>query len=356
VLAAELNLFKKHGLAVELQRKSTWSEIRDQIVQGELDAAHAPGTLPFITSLGLDCEPCPCVAGMVLSLQGNAITISRRLWEQGVRDGVSLRERIHLDWGRRTYTFGVVFPYSAQYFLLSKWFEFAGIIPEVEVRVVVVPPDQMFPTMKLGYLDGYCVGEPWTSVAVEAGVGVCVGSSTVLAPLHPEKVLMVREDFAENRAAEHERLIAALLEACALCDQPENRQELSALLSQPQYVNAPRDCFQADLPSSCGPDERRIQPLFGSNIFYRYKANEPTEEKAAWITSHLFEFMWGKNRKTTLNEIAPALKKVFRRDIYSAARRKASRQLRLIESGASNVASLRRPSFWPDLRALARRY
>ena len=70
----------------------------------------------------------------------------------------------------------------------------------------------MYPLLKLGYLDGYCAGEPWGSVAVQAGVGACLETSATLAPAHPEKVLLVRKDFAQNRADEHERLIAALRE------------------------------------------------------------------------------------------------------------------------------------------------
>jgi ABC-type nitrate/sulfonate/bicarbonate transport system substrate-binding protein len=295
------------------------------------------------------------VSGLVLSLQGNAITVSRELWEGGVRDAKALRERIRKDWGKRTYTFGVVFPCSTQHFLLKKWLEFGGIVPGVDVRIVVIPPAQMFPTLKLGYLDGYCVGEPWTSVAVEAGLGVCVGSSTVLAPLHPEKVLMVRRDFAEKRGAEHEALIAALLEGCALCDQPENRHELWELLAQPQYVNAPSECLAAQGTGAFSCDERRITPLFGSNIFYRYKANEPTEEKAAWITSHLFEHVWANDSTRSLKELAARVQNIFLADAFFAGRRKAAKALRSIENGAATIYLLRRQGIWSELLTFARR-
>src|SRR4029077_20609990 len=102
-----------------------------------------------------------------------------------------------------------------------------GIIPGVEIRLVTIPPAQMFPTLTLGYIDGYCVSEPWNSIAVQAGVGVCVATSADLAPFHPEKVLMVRQSFAAGRPEEHERLLAASLEACAFCAQPANRTLLS---------------------------------------------------------------------------------------------------------------------------------
>src|SRR5580692_7833500 len=243
VQAHESGLFAKYDLEVELQRIASWAALRDRVVDGTLDAAHAPATLPFLTNLGLESEPCECIGGMILSLQGNAITISRTLWEQGVRSAETMREQIYRSWGKRTFTFGVAFPFSTQYFLLREWLKSGGIIPNVEVRMVVVPPTQMFPTLKLGYIDGYCVEEPWTSVAVQADVGVCVATSAELVPLHPEKVLMVRQSFAHGRPDEHERLLAALLEACAYCDQPQNRRLLSELLAQPHYVNAPAECL-----------------------------------------------------------------------------------------------------------------
>jgi len=79
VVARESGLFEKYELQVELQRETRWANIRDRIVQGELDAAHAPVSLPFVTNLGIDSDQCACLAGLVLSLQGNAITISRHL-------------------------------------------------------------------------------------------------------------------------------------------------------------------------------------------------------------------------------------------------------------------------------------
>ena len=310
-VACELGLFEKYDLAVELRREASWKNVNDQIIHRQLDAAHAPATLPFLINLNLTGENCVCLSGLVLSLQGNAITISHELWKRGVRDAKSLRDRVFRDASKRTYAFGVVHPFSSQHFLLCQWLRSARIGPQV--RILTVPPAQMFPMLKLGYLDGYCVGEPWTSVAVEAGAGVCVSTSALLAPLHPEKVLLVRQDFAQQRADEHERLIAALLEACAFCDQPENRPLLCELLSHPEYVDAPVDCLRSGLVGPLGPNDSRIHPLGGLNVFHRYGANDPTVAKAAWITHHLYAcFRWSR-RPAGINN-------VFRRDLFRRAR------------------------------------
>jgi len=319
VQAQEAGLFAKYDLEVELHRENSWASLRDRVVDGELDAAHAPATLPFLTNMGLETEQCECVSGMVLSLQGSAITVSQQLWDAGVRDAVTMREQIYRVWGKRTYTFGIVFPFSTQYFLLREWLKSGGIVPHVEIRMVVVPPTQMFPTLKLGYIDGYCVEEPWNSIAVQARVGACVATSAELAPLHPEKVLMVRQSFAQGRPEEHERLLAALLEACAYCDLPQNRRLISDLLSQPRYVNAPAECLEAGFAGPFESGGRRVENPQDLSFFHRRHANEPTDEKAAWITSHLHEYTEQNSLLRQSEARTPVPANVFRHDIFKRA-------------------------------------
>jgi ABC-type nitrate/sulfonate/bicarbonate transport system substrate-binding protein len=313
VVAYEMALFKKHGVNVELQRELSWKNIQDKITRRQLDAAQSTGALPFLINLGLTPQKSDCTSSLVLSLQGNAITISRALWDAGVQDAESLREHIVHD--KRTYTFGVGCPLGSQYSLLCQWLKTADIPHNVKVRIMPAPASQMFPLLKMGYLDGYCIGEPWNSVAVQAGVGVCIATSAQLAPLHPEKVLLVRREFAQKRADEHEALIAALLEACAFCDQPQNRNQLCDLLALPQYVNAPLECFEASLLGLSDLDETSIQSLHGLNIFHRYRANDPTTSKAAWITGRLYEFLRWDSRPATLDT-------VFDREVFLRARRR----------------------------------
>ena len=317
VMAHELGLFEKYRIDVELRREIGWGNVRDKIIYGELDAAHAPAALPFAVNYALGYETQGCVAGLVLSLQGNAITLSQELWDRGVRDARTLRAEILRVWGKKTYIFGVVFLFSSQNFLLRQWLRSGGINPDTDVRIVVIPPAQMFPNLKLGNLDGYCVGEPWNSIAVQAEVGRCVATSRELAPLHPEKVLMVRRDFAEERADEHERLIAALLEACAFCDQPENRELISETLAWARYVNAPADCLKPGLLGPFHLGHTKIKSLLDLNIFHRHHANEPSDDKAAWIVSHLVR---AGLLKDPGHVRIPAARDVFRLDIFDRAK------------------------------------
>ncbi len=314
VVAQELGLFKKFGLEVELHGVAGWRNIHDGIVFGHLDAAQAPGTLPFLIRLGLTPEKCDCVTGAVLSLQGSAITISRELWRLGVRDAGGLREQIWQDRNRKSYTFGVACPLSSQYAFLCQWLRSPSHPPYTHVRIEQAPAEQLFPLLKLGYLDGFCAGEPWNSIAAQAGVGACVATSAQWAPLHPEKVLVVRREFAEGRAEEHERLIAALIEACEFCDELENRALLGAMLAQPRFVNAPVEGLEPDLVGPVGAETSEFHAPHGLNIFHRGGANEPTASKANWLTSQLFSFLRWRHRPVELAG-------VFRPDLFRRAQK-----------------------------------
>jgi ABC-type nitrate/sulfonate/bicarbonate transport system substrate-binding protein len=314
VMAHVMGVFKKYSLDVELQRELSWKTLQYKLVNGGLDAAHAPAMLPFLISLGFSAERCACVSGLVLSLEGNAITVSRRLWERGVKDAVSLGKRVLKDQGKRTYAFGVPCPLGSQYSLLCQWLRVADLPPAIEVRIVTVPPSQMFPLLKLGYLDGYCASEPWNSVAVQAGVGVCVTTSAHLAPMHPEKVLMVTRRFARTQPDEHSHLIAALLEACRLCEQPENCDQVCELLSLPHYVNAPQECLQPGFSGIRTSANYRVSRLHGTSIFFGNGVNEPSAAKADWIAGRLYQFLRWSRRPAGLGD-------VFRRDFFLRGQR-----------------------------------
>lgn len=314
IVAQEFGVFEHYGLSVQLQCQPSWKHIHDKIIHGYLDAAQAPATLPFLINLGLTEEKATCFSGVVLSLQGAAITISRELSRLGVSDAASLREQLWKDRNRKIYTFGVSGPLSIEHALLHQWLRSAAAPPFVDVRIEPVPPEQMFPLLKLGYLDGCCVGEPWTSVAVQAGVGVCVATSATLAPSHPGKVLMVLKSFAQERAEAHERLAAALLHACAMCEELSTRQAACELLARPHLVNAPVECVEPGLVGPFAPKDARLRASQGLHVFCGSQANEPTPAKADWIAGQLFDLLRWNNRPASLN-------RAFRPEVYRRAQR-----------------------------------
>jgi ABC-type nitrate/sulfonate/bicarbonate transport system substrate-binding protein len=158
---------------------------------------------------GIGAVQTDCLTGVVISLQGNAITLSQSLWRRGVRDGQTLRE--YVSSASERLTLGIVYQHSSHGFILRNWLRLHRIDPERDVQLVVVPPAQMHANLKAGHIDGYCVGEPWNSLAVMSRTGWVTATSAELEPRHPEKVLMLRRDFAEQHEPEHLALIAASL-------------------------------------------------------------------------------------------------------------------------------------------------
>jgi ABC-type nitrate/sulfonate/bicarbonate transport system substrate-binding protein len=224
---------------------------------------------------------------------------------------------------------GIPFLYSSHHFLARAWLR--GLKPSLErkARFVVVPPPQMPENLRAGHLHGYCVGEPWNSVAELGGFGHIAAASAEIAPLHPEKVLMVRSEFAERRSEEHERLIAALIDSCQYCDQTQNRSSIIEILARRKYLNAPPEALQLSF------DRTGFGQTSGSSranredfmIFARDNANEPSLRKAAWIFENLRDS--GLCRDSSALSFAMA-KRVFRSDLFE-------RGLRLCKSNQART-------------------
>lgn len=312
VVAKEWGLFANRGLDVRLSRELGWASIRDKLVHGELDGAHALSTLPVALAHGFGCIRTDVVAGLILNLHGNAITLSNELWRAGVRDQGTLRSFLAANRNRRTLTLGTVAANSTHSYLLRSWFQRAGATFDQDVRLVVVPPAQASANLAAGHLDGFCAGEPWNSHAVAGGHAWIAATSADLVPYHPEKVLMVRGDFDSTRRQEHLHLLAALLEACALCDQTENHDAVARLLAGPRYLNLPPEVVRRGFSGRVDAGQGRT--LGGDLlIFHRDDANAPTPDKLGWIARHLLEGV-------TPKPFTPAqLGQIFRLDLFTAA-------------------------------------
>jgi ABC-type nitrate/sulfonate/bicarbonate transport system substrate-binding protein len=317
IAAQELGIFAHHGLRVQLCREVGWATVRDKILYGELDAAHALAPLLWAAHLGLGCVKLPVCTGLVLSLHGNAITLSERFWKDGIRDEAALKAEALRRSRESKLTFGVVFPFSTHHLQLRHWLEHAGINPDRDVRIAIVPPAQMVRNLAAGTLDGFCSGEPWNSVSIQRGEGWSPAWSASLSPGHVEKILMVRTDFADERAAEHLALIAAIAQAAAWCDEPRHRGQLAEMLSSPLYLHVPSKVIAPALLGrfGCGHDRTEIIPDF--HVFSRGEANVPDVSRAAAIQSELVAAGLVPRSLATID--LPG--RLFREDLYREAPR-----------------------------------
>lgn len=315
LMAQELGCFQRRGLRVELRREVGWATIRDKVLYGELDGAQAPGPMLWATKLGLGCGPSEVCTPLVLNLHGNAITLSNRLRELGVRDAATLREEALRRRGENKLMFGIVFPHSMHHVLLRRWLIDARLDPERDVRIAVVPPAQMFRNLVAGTLDGYCVGEPWNTLAVQQNQGWCPAWSAAQSPGHVEKVFMMREDFLERHADVTTPLIAALAEAAAWCDEPENRRELARVLAGPAFLNVAPEAIEPALLGRFTPLPDVVESVPDFIVFSRRDAGAPTAERAAALQNDLVAA--GLVQPSLLSPGLP--RRLFREDFFRQA-------------------------------------
>ncbi|AFZ14493.1 nitrate ABC transporter, ATPase subunits C and D [Crinalium epipsammum PCC 9333] len=293
IVAKEKGFFQKHGIEeVNLHRETSWKAIASNIATKRLDAAQMVAGMPLAMTLGMgNNSPLPIVTSLILSRNGNAITLSNQFYEQGVRNLKDLK-RIISQTNEQTYSLGVVHPSSMHNLMLRYWLASGGIDPDKDVNLVVLPPSQMVDRLKSGEIDGYCVGEPWNSRAVHEGLGFVIATDLDIWQGNPEKVLGVREDWANQYPETHLALVKALLEACEYCDHHQHRQEILHLLCQPQYLDSlpayVRPGFIA--PYNRGTHEQpRLLPRY--HQFYVNQTNCPGRVEGLWILTQLAR--WG---------------------------------------------------------------
>jgi ABC-type nitrate/sulfonate/bicarbonate transport system substrate-binding protein len=315
VVAEARGFFTRHGLRVKLTREVGWATVRDKLFQGELDAAPVPAPMLWAAQLGLGSAAFPVCTAFVLNLNGNAITVSTALRAAGVTNAAALRTEALRRRGERRLTFGIVHPFSYHHLLLRSWLKAGNMEPDRDVRIAVVPPAQMFRNLVAGTIDGYCVGEPWNSVAVAAKAGWCPTWSAAQAPGHLEKVLMVRVNFAEKRPKEHAALVAALAGAAAWCDEPGNRAELAGLLAAPRCLNLPLNVIAPVLAGRFDDGAGRVESVPDFHVFHRGDANLPSSARAAVLQKNLVTA--GLIAKAAATAALPA--QLFRADLYRQA-------------------------------------
>ncbi len=318
VVAKELGFFAKYGLeAVTLHREESWQDLAAGVIDGRLDGAQMLAAMPMAMTLGLNGQPPqPLMTSLVLSRNGNAITFSRQLWEQGVKTAADLRA--YLDRTGDRPRFGIVHPASMHNLLLRYWLAAANIDPDQDVELLVIPPPQMVYHLKAGHISGFCVGQPWNSHAVREGIGVVVATDLDIWPGHPEKVLGVRQDWAQTRPDQHLALVKALIEACEYCDTIQHRAEIAQLLCRPEYVGcAPEDAYAGFVePLNWGDGiAAAFQPRF--HQFYVDRSPCPGRVEGLWIMTQLARWQITPFPENWLE----ILEQVRRVDLFGAAAR-----------------------------------
>ncbi len=327
IVAKEKGFFAEFGLEeVTLSRETSWKEVAKGVGTGRLDAVQMVAGMPLALTLGAcDKTPVPVVCSMVLSRNGNAITLSKKLQEQGVHSLADFKDALQAD-ENHNHVLGVVHPASMQNLLMRYWLAAGGIDPDEDVSLTVIPPPQMVAALKSGAIDGYCVGGPWNTRAVNDEIGFVAATDLEIWSGHPEKVLGVREDWAEKYPKTHVALVKALLSACEYCDDLRNREEIVEILSRPEYLGtSPESIRPGFLDAYDKGDGQEAQFLPSYNQFFVNKANYPDRTEMLWILTQLAR--WGMI--SFPKNWVDIIERVSRTDVFG----EAARELEIIDIG-----------------------
>ena len=303
ILAQELGLYSDYGLNVSLHREVSWANIRDKMIAGTFDASQMLAPMGMATTLGVAGIRAPIISGLVLSLNGNGITLSSSLWNKLQLDAnidsydplvTACALKAQIEKSRHQLTFASVHNFSTHTLLLRRWLALGGIDVDQDARIIVLPPEQMVDSLAQGVIDGFCVGEPWNSIAVEYGAGVLATTGVRLWNGAPEKVLAVMEAWHSSNPGSHLRLRLALMEACRWMGDMNNRERAIEILSQPAYL---------DLPAEY------LRPSLTGQLFHQ-RAHVHSEQ----INFHVFNnlsagFPWRSDAESMIQQFTPLLGK-----------------------------------------------
>lgn len=328
-VAVEKGFAAEEGLDLRLVRETSWANIRDRVVVGHFDAAHMLGPMAIASTLGVGHLKVPMAAPLSLGLGGNAITVSLRVWDLMVAEGATLsagpralgealrnvvraRERAN----KQPFTFAMVYPFSAHNYELRYWLAASGIDPDRDVRLVVIPPPLLVDAMREGQIDGFCVGEPWNSVAVSVGVGCIAMPTTAIWKLSPEKVLGCRLEWTQRHPDRLQALVRTLYKAAVWCEQPENHSELARLLAEPRFVGAPAEILLRGLSNRLWLQRGgESEYLPGFYLPASQAATFPWVSHALWFYSQMVR--WGQVAFDP--EHVAQVRATYRPDLYRLA-------------------------------------
>ena len=295
VMAKELGLFKKYGVEVVVTKESSWANVRDKILTGELDGAHCLYSMPFSVYTGVGGKAgSEMKIAMMLNVNGQAITLSNDFcgkvgFKQMSKIAPVVAAKLKAE---KEVTFAMTFPGGTHDLWLRNWMAISGVSQKTS-KIITIPPPQMVANMKVGNMDGYCVGEPWGGVAVKQGIGFTQVASQDIWKDHPEKALVVNKEFSEKRRTDLVKVMKAVLEACIWLDNAANRKKAAAIIGKAPYVNAPADVIENRLIGNYDLGCNQGTEVYAKDYMLFYKGglvNYPRKSYAIWAMAQYVRF------------------------------------------------------------------
>jgi len=344
-IALEKGYFAEEGLNVQLVPQANWKVLLDGVISGELDGAHMLAGQPIAATIGYGTKA-DLIAPLSLDLNGNAITLSNKVWAEIKpslpTSGGKITHPISASYLKpvveeyeqqgKPFNMGMVFPVSTHNYELRYWLAAGGLNPgyytdgdvagtvDADVKLSVTPPPQMPATLEAGTIEGYCVGEPWNQAAVFKDIGVPVITDDEIWNDNPEKVFGLREDFAEKYPATTAAMLRAIIRAQQWLDADggANRAEAVEILSRSNYVGADAEVIAASMTGKFTYERSDTRDAEGFNIFFDKYAGYPYYSDAIWYLTQMRR--WGQIAEDQSDDwYVTTAKAVYRPDLYLAA-------------------------------------
>lgn len=326
ILASEHGFAEDEGLSLRLVKDVSWATVLDRLLYGHSDAAHLVAPLAVAATLGRGRPAVPLAVPFVLGLNGNAITLRSALADrvcppdrlgEPAAVGRALAEVVtERKAAGRPIRFGVVHRFSSHNYMLRYWLAGCGIRPDEDVEIVTVPPPFCADALEAGEVDGICVGEPWNSVAVERGAGRIVLVTAQIWRRGVEKVLALRESVLDERRAEAEALVRALIAAARHFVDPANWDANAEILARREYLDGSAALIRRAISDRIllrhGGDPVHVPEFM---FQYREAANFPWVSQSEWLYTQMVRW---EGRPFDAEEAARAAR-VFRPDVYRSA-------------------------------------
>ncbi|MFO1439451.1 MAG: CmpA/NrtA family ABC transporter substrate-binding protein [Verrucomicrobiaceae bacterium] len=323
VVAHEKGLFKKYGINSTVSKGASWAAIRDSLSNGDIQATHMLIGMPIASTMGLGGAPKkPMIIPWLINRNGQAISLSNAYKGKVADDPKALKPFVDDAKAKGTpLTFAMTFPPGTHAMWMRYYLAAGGINPGdaagagADVSLITVPPPQMVANMKVGKMDGFCVGEPWNAKTIADDIGFTSITTQAMWKDHPEKVCAFTEEFAAKNPKTVKAVLKALHEASVWLDKMENRPEQANIVSAATYINCPPETILGRLEGKylMGDGRKFKDPNY--MIFSDRNCNYPQAKYAKWWLTQLRR--WGFVEGTP--DYEGVAKQVMRSDIYEEA-------------------------------------
>jgi len=317
VIAHEKGLFKKYGIESTVAKGANWAAIRDSLSSGDNQGTHMLLGMPIASTMGLMGAPKkPMIIPWLLNRNGQAICLKQE-WNGKIKDDPRAIRPL-VDKAKslgEPLTFAMTFPPGTHAMWMRYYLAAGGINPDKDVALITVPPPQMVANMKVGKMDGYCVGDPWHARAIADKVGFTSILTEEIWANHPEKVCAFTADFAEKNPKAVKACLKALHEASVWLDKLENRPEQCEFVSRATYINCDKALILGRLLGKVDYGDGRTKQNPDYMIFSERNCNYPQPAYAKWWLTQFRR--WGM--VTGAPDYEGIARQVMRSDIYEEA-------------------------------------